>query len=99
MNPTQIVDETKRKLQAAVEHLSEELKKIRTGRASTGMLDGVTVEAYGQQIPLNQVANVTAPEAQLLQITPFDPSNLQAIASAIRDNPTLGMKPMDHGRG
>src|SRR5580700_7516326 len=98
MNPTQIVEETKKKLQAAVEHLSEELKKIRTGRASTGMLDGVTVEVYGQQMPLNQVANVTAPEAQLLQITPFDPNNLQAIATAIRNNPSLGLNPADDGR-
>jgi ribosome recycling factor len=47
---------------------------------------------------LNQVANVTAPEAQLLQITPFDPGNLQAIASAIRDNPSLGFNPSDDGR-
>jgi ribosome recycling factor len=56
------------------------------------------VTAYGAPMPLNQVANVTAPEAQLLQITPFDPNNLQAIASAIRDNPTLGLNPSDDGR-
>jgi len=62
------------------------------------MLDGITVSAYGTQMPLNQVANVTAPEARLLQITPFDPNNLQAIASAIRDNPTLGLNPSDDGR-
>lgn len=62
------------------------------------MLDGVVVEAYGQSMPLNQVANVTAPEAQLLQITPFDPSNIPAIASAIRDNPSLGLNPSDDGR-
>jgi ribosome recycling factor len=62
------------------------------------MLDGVTVEAYGTPMPLNQVANVIAPEAQLLQITPFDPGNLQAIASAIRDNPSLGLNPSDDGR-
>ncbi len=49
-------------------------------------------------MPLNQVATVVAPEAQLLQITPFDPNNLQAIASAIRDNPSLGLNPMDDGR-
>jgi ribosome recycling factor len=47
---------------------------------------------------LNQVANVTAPEPQLIQITPFDPNNIQAIASAIRDNPTLGLNPSDDGR-
>lgn len=62
------------------------------------MLDGVMVEAYGTPMPLIQVATVTAPEAQLLQISPFDPSNLQAISTAIRNNPTLGLNPSDDGR-
>lgn len=86
------------KMKQAVAHFGEELKKVRTGRASASMLDGVMVKAYGTDMPLNQVANVVAPEAQLIQITPFDPNNLQAIASAIRDNPTLGLNPMDDGR-
>lgn len=86
------------KMKQAVAHFAEELKKVRTGRASAAMLDGVMVTAYGTQMPLNQVANVTAPEAQLIQITPFDPGNIQAIASAIRDNPTLGLNPSDDGR-
>lgn len=98
MNPQAVVDDAKKKFSAAVEHYQEQLKSLRTGRASASMLDGVTVEAYGQSMPLNQVANVIAPEAQLLQITPFDPSNLQAIASAIRDNPSLGLNPSDDGR-
>jgi ribosome recycling factor len=62
------------------------------------MLDGIMVEAYGSPMPLNQVANVTAPEAQLLQITPFDPNNLQVISNAIRDNQSLGLNPTDDGR-
>jgi ribosome recycling factor len=86
------------KMKQAVAHFHEELKKVRTGRASAAMLDGVMVTAYGAQMPLNQVSNVTAPEAQLIQITPFDPGNIQAIASAIRDNPTLGLNPSDDGR-
>lgn len=98
MNPTQVISETKAKFDAAVSHYHEQLKTLRTGRASAAMLDGVTVEAYGQHMPLNQVANVTAPEAQLLQITPFDLNNIQAIASAIRDNPSLGLNPSDDGR-
>jgi ribosome recycling factor len=98
MNPNQIVDDAKKKFQAAFEHFQAEAKKVRTGRASAAMLDGVMVTAYGTQMPLNQVANVTAPEAQLIQITPFDPNNIQAIASAIRDNPTLGLNPSDDGR-
>lgn len=98
MNPNQIVDDANKKSQAAVAHFEEELRKLRTGRAHASMLDGVTVTAYGSQMPLNQVANVTAPEAQLLQITPFDPNNIQAISSAIRDNPSLGLNPSDDGR-
>jgi ribosome recycling factor len=98
MSPDQLVNQAKTKFTSAVAHFNEELKKVRTGRAHAGMLDGVMVTAYGVPTPLNQVATVTAPEAQLLQITPFDPSNLQAISSAIRDNPSLGMNPMDDGR-
>lgn len=98
MNPAQIIDQAKTKFASAVAHFEEDLKKLRTGRASAGMLEGVMVEAYGSPMPLNQVANVTAPEAQLLQITPFDPANLQAISTAIRDNQALGLNPSDDGR-
>jgi ribosome recycling factor len=98
MNPTQVVNDAQTKLAAAVAHFREELKKLRTGRATAGMLDGVIVEAYGTPMPMNQVATVSTPEPQLLQITPFDPSNIQAIANAIRNNPMLGMNPTDDGR-
>jgi ribosome recycling factor len=82
MNPNHIVDQAKSKFNGAIEHFREDLKKLRTGRAHAGMLDGVLVEAYGSPMPLNQVATITAPEAQLIQITPFDPNNLQAISAA-----------------
>jgi ribosome recycling factor len=98
MNPNQIVDEAKKKFDSSVEHLQGELKKLRTGRAQPSMLDGVMVEAYGTQMPLNQAATIITPEAQLLQITPFDPNNLQAIAAAIRNNQSLGLNPTDDGR-
>ena len=91
-------DEYELKMQGAVEHFTNELGKIRTGRAHPGMLDSIKVEAYGTTMPLNQVANVTAPEAQLLQITPFDPSTLQAISAAIRNDQSLGFNPSDDGR-
>ena len=86
------------KMTAAFGHFEEELKKVRTGRAHPGMLDGVMVEAYGAKMPLNQVANVTAPEAQMLLVTPFDPGNITAITAAIRDNQSLGFNPSDDGR-
>jgi ribosome recycling factor len=98
MNPNQVIADADSKFKKAFDHFEEELKKIRTGRAHPSMLDSVMVSAYGVQMPLNQVGTVTAPEAQQLQITPFDPSNLQAIASAIRDNPSLGLNPSDDGR-
>lgn len=86
------------KMKQALERFADELKKLRTGRAHASMLDGVMVMAYGSPMPMNQVANVSAPEAQLLQLTPFDPGNIQAIASAIRDNQSLGLNPSDDGR-
>lgn len=91
-------DDYELKMTGALEHFESELGKIRTGRAHPGMLDGIKVEAYGTLMPLNQVANITAPEAQLLQITPFDPSNIQVIAAAIRNDQSLGFNPSDDGR-
>jgi ribosome recycling factor len=86
------------KFDAVVAHFSEELKKVRTGRAHPGQLDGVKVEVYGTLMPLNQVANITAPEAQMLLITPFDPGNIQLINVAIRNDQSLGLNPSDDGR-
>lgn len=86
------------KMTGALEHFEDELKKVRTGRAHPGMLDGVQVAVYGTKMPLNQVANITAPEAQMVLVTPFDPSNLEAIVAAIRDNQSLGLNPSDDGR-
>jgi ribosome recycling factor len=98
VNSSQVVQEAKTKLAQATEHFRQEIGKIRTGRAHPAMLDGVMVEVYGQQMPLKGVAGITAPEAQLLQISPFDPSNLQAISDAIRNNQSLGLNPADDGR-
>lgn len=98
MDPNQSVSNAESKFKQALERFQDSLKSLRTGRASASMLDGVTVEAYGTQMPLIQAATVTAPEAQLIQITPFDPNNLEAITTAIRNNPTLGLNPSDDGR-
>lgn len=86
------------KMDSALEHFDHELKKVRTGRAHPGMLDSVKVEVYGTQMPLNQAANITAPEPQLLQVTPFDPGNIAAITAAIRNDQSLGLNPADDGR-
>lgn len=86
------------KFELVVLHFEEELKKVRTGRAHPSQLEGIKVEVYGSLMPLNQVANITVAEAQLLQITPFDPGNIQAIAAAIRADQSLGFNPSDDGR-
>ncbi len=98
MNPQDLIRQTETKLKAACEHFENELKKLRTGRAHPSMLEGVMAEAYGTPMPLNQLATITTPEPQLLQLSPFDPSNIQAISSAIRDNQTMGLNPSDDGR-
>ena len=85
-------------MEEAVSRFEEEMKKVRTGRAHPDMLASIKVEAYGQFMPLNQVANVTAADATLLVITPFDPSTIQSIASAIRADQSLGLNPAEDGR-
>lgn len=90
--------EDRKKMEGTIERFKDAMKKIRTGRAHPDMLSGIKVEAYGQLMPLNQVSNVTAPDATLLVVTPFDPSNIQAISAAIRADQSLGLNPADDGR-
>ena len=91
-------NEDRKKMEGVIERFKEEMKKVRTGRAHPDMISGVKVEVYGQYMPLNQVANITAADATLLVITPFDPTNIQAIAAAIRADQSLGLNPADDGR-
>ncbi|HUA13600.1 MAG TPA: ribosome recycling factor [Candidatus Sulfotelmatobacter sp.] len=98
MDLSGLTNDTKTKLSIAFDKFSDSLKGLRTGRANASILDGVMVEAYGTNMPLKQVGNVIVPEAQLIQITPFDPSNLEAISTAIRNDTNLGLNPSDDGR-
>ena len=90
--------EDRKKMESVVERFDSEMKKVRTGRAHPDMLAGIKVEAYGQFMPLNQVANVTASDATLLIVTPFDPTNIKSISEAIRNDQSLGLNPADDGR-
>jgi ribosome recycling factor len=90
--------EDRKKIDEVVSRFLDEMKKVRTGRAHPDMLSGIKVEVYGQFMPLNQVANITAADATLLVITPFDPSTIQAISAAIRADQSLGLNPADDGR-
>ena len=85
------------RMEKAVEDFRKELAAIRTGRASVHMLDSVNVDYYGTAMPLNQIAQVHAPEAQLITVQPFDPSSLGAIEKAIR-SADLGLNPMNDGK-
>lgn len=90
--------EDRKKMEGNVQRFKDEMKKVRTGRAHPDMLSGVKVEVYGQFMPLNQAANITAADATLLVVTPFDPNNIQAITAAIRADQSLGLNPSDDGR-
>ena len=85
------------RMEKAVEDFRKELAATRTGRASVHMLDSVRADYYGQDLPLNQIAQVHAPEAQLITVTPFDPTALAGIEKAIR-NADLGLNPMNDGK-
>jgi ribosome recycling factor len=87
----------KTRMEKAVEDFRKEMASQRTGRASVHMLDSVTVDAYGSQMPLNQLANVSAPEPQLITVAPWDVSQIGAIEKAIR-SADLGLNPMNDGK-
>ncbi len=100
MNQTDVKNvlaETRKKMEAAVEHLGRELQGVRTGRASTGILDPVQVDAYGTRMPLNQVATLAVPEPNMIVAQPFDPSLMAAIEKAIRAS-DLGLNPSNDGK-
>jgi ribosome recycling factor len=95
-DPTSAIDEAQRRMDSAVEHVRVELSGVRTGRASIGILDSVRVEAYGAELPLNQVASLAVPESTLIVATPFDPSQIGAIERAIQAA-KLGLNPSNDG--
>lgn len=91
-----ILDQAKAKMAAALEHLKNELKAIRTNRANPAMLDGISVEVYGSTMRIKEVANITCPEQRLILITPFDPSTTNAIGKSI-EKANLGFLPIVDG--
>src|SRR5262245_52489544 len=81
----------------AVDHLHHELNHLRTGRASITLLDGVHVDYYGSPVPLSQLAQLSAPEASLIVVQPYDPSQISAIERAILRS-DLGVNPGNDGK-
>jgi ribosome recycling factor len=86
-----------RRMHGAIEALKHDLAGLRTGRASTSLLDPVHVEVYGSNMPLNQVATVTAPEPRMLSVQVWDRSNVQPVEKAIR-SAGLGLNPIVDGQ-
>ena len=91
------IDDIKRRMEGAVSVLDEEFGGLRTGRASVSLLDRVVVNAYGSEMPLNQVATVSVPEARLLVVNVWDKGNVQAVERAIRES-DLGLNPATEGQ-
>ena len=87
----------KRRMQGAVSTLRHELGGLRTGRASTSLLEPIEVEAYGQRQPINQVASITVPEPRMLSVQVWDKSMVSAVEKAIRDS-SLGLSPTTEGQ-
>jgi ribosome recycling factor len=84
-------------MDSAVEDARKKLTTVRTGRASVSLLDSVTVEYYGSEMPLNQIATIHAPESTMLTVQPFDPTQLGPIEKAIRAS-DLGLNPANDGK-
>jgi ribosome recycling factor len=97
MSSTEIQTETKRKMEKTLEIMKDELKSIRTGRATPGLVENIKVSCYGSLTPLKQLANITAPEAQLIIISPYDPSILKDIEKAILQS-ELGLTTNSDGK-
>jgi ribosome recycling factor len=92
-----IASDARKRMDSAVEDARKKLATVRTGRASVSLLDNVTVEYYGTEMPLNQVATIHAPEATMVTVQPFDPTQLGAIEKAIRAS-DLGLNPSNDGK-
>ena len=91
------ISDLRRRMQGAVEALRHDLGGLRTGRASTALLDTIQVEVYGSNMPLNQVATVQVPEARLLTVQVWDRSNVQPVEKAIR-SAGIGLNPITDGQ-
>lgn len=94
---SEVILEMAEKMEKSVEAFKVELSKVRTGRASLALLDGISVEAYGSAMPLNQVGTLTIPESRMIAIQPWDPQMLPAIEKALLKS-SIGLTPVSDGK-
>src|SRR5215468_12109118 len=92
-----VLDEAKGAMEKSLKSLRQELQKVRTGRASTALLDGIQVEYYGTPTPINQLANMSTPDPRLIVISPYDKSSIAAIEKAVLSS-DLGLTPQNDGK-
>lgn len=92
-----VIKELSTKMQKSVESFKTELSKVRTGRASVSLLDGISVDAYGSMLPMNQVATVTIPESRMIAVQPWDPQMIPSIEKAILKS-NIGLSPANDGK-
>lgn len=97
MEIKEIINDARRRMDSAVDDARRKLAAVRTGRATVSLLDNVTVEYYGTEMPLNQVATIHAPEPTMLTVQPFDPTQIGPIEKAIRAS-ELGLNPSNDGK-
>ena len=97
MMSSEVIIQLQEKMETSVETMKKELVKIRTGRASLSLLDGITIDAYGTKMPINQVGTMTIPESRLIVIQPWDPQMLSPIEKAILSS-DLGLTPANDGK-
>lgn len=93
-----VLEDLKKKMEAALEHFKNELRNIRTGKANPGMIEGIQLEVYGSSMRIRDLANITIPEPRQLLITPFDRQNTNAIGKAI-EKANLGFMPQTDATG
>lgn len=91
------IDDLERRMSGAIEALKREFAGLRTGRASISLIEPLTVEAYGSEMPINQVATLGAPEARMLTVQVWDRGNVKAVERAIRES-ALGLNPASDGQ-
>ena len=88
----------KQKMQASLDHLHQELKTVRTGRANAALVEGVEVVYYEQTMPIKALANITTPDAKTITIAPWDVNATAPIEKALRDNKNLQLNPLSDGK-
>src|SRR5215467_9355195 len=94
---TDTIEEARKEMEKTVEALRHELARVRTGRASTALLENLHVNYYGSKTPLRQLAGLAAPEPRLLVVTPYDKGAMHEIEKAIQTS-DLGLNPMNDGK-